>query len=453
MSIRMRGKESVLNKVKKIKIDGEVFDTLLVGGATLFGSVFSYLLQFVLGRKLPVEDYGTFNALLSLSSIIGVFSAVFGTALIKIVAEMYAKKENDKVKYFFTKVLKLSVLACFLIFLIIFFLRGRISDSLNIGDTLLVAFFGFSVGLGFCLVIPSSYLQGMQKFKKYSIFHVITMINRFALPAILVFLGFGLRGVYFAFPLASLISFVIGMFMLELSLKKVEKSDVAEYGKKLLSLGASVVLVNLCMMALNNIDVVLVKKYLPSAEAGYYAGVVTLGKILLFGAGAVTVVMFPKISALNANGKDFMKSLKKLLGILLVVLIVGVFCYQVFPTLITHLFFGKAFENSIKYLPLFSIFVAIYVLINFLVMFSLAIDKKNVGFLLLPGVLMQFILLNFFHGTLWDIIRVNIGVSVFTLLVLISGLSPRRAQPRTGSARDGLSPEYEKNSFGNNTRL
>ena len=54
MSIRMRGRGFVLNKVKRLKIDGEVFDTLLVGGATLFGSVFSYLLQFVLGRKLQI---------------------------------------------------------------------------------------------------------------------------------------------------------------------------------------------------------------------------------------------------------------------------------------------------------------------------------------------------------------------------------------------------------------
>jgi len=425
--------ERKLNE-RKIKIDGEVFDTLLVGGATLFGSVFSYLLQFVLGRKLPVEDYGTFNAILSLSSIIGVFSAVFGTALIKIVAEMYAKKEDDKIKHFFARILRFSVIACLLIFFIIFILRGKISDSLNIGDSLLVAFFGLSVGVGFCLVVPTSYLQGMQKFKKYSVFHVITMINRFALPAILVFLGFGLRGVYFAFPLASLISFTIGMFMLGLSPGLSPETDVSGYEKKLLSLGASVVLVNLCMMALNNIDLVLVKKYFPAVEAGYYAGVVTLGKILLFGAGAVSVVMFPKITALHANGKDFTKSLKKLLGILLAVLVAGVVCYQLFPALITHIFFGKAFENSVKYLPLFSIFVAIYVLINFLVMFSLAVDKKNVGFLLLPGVLAQYILLNFFHETLWDIIRVNIGVSLFTLLILVLQVRPR-AEPVPGSAR------------------
>jgi O-antigen/teichoic acid export membrane protein len=138
----------------------------------------------------------------------------------------------------------------------------------------------------------------------------------------------------------------------------------------------------------------------------------------LFGAGAVTVVMFPKITALYADGKRFMGRLKKLLMLLLFILVAGVFCYQVFPDIITNLFFGKAFENSVKYLPLFSVFVAFYVLIHFLVMFFLAIDKKVVGFLLLPGVLIQYLLLNFFHDNLWDVININIGVSVLTLVLL-----------------------------------
>jgi len=51
-------------------------------------------------------------------------------------------------------------------------------------------------------------------------------------------------------------------------------------------------------------------------------------------------------------------------------------------------------------------------------MFFLAIDKKKVGFLLLPGVFIQYIALNFFHDSLWEVINVNIGVSVFILITL-----------------------------------
>ena len=408
----------MIDLIKKLKANKELMDTALVGGATLFGSVFSYLLQFVLGRKLSVSDYGTFNVLLSLSSLVGVLAGVFGTALIKIVAEVYAKEERIKLSYIIREVIVFSFYAFLLTFLIVFSSREIISSSLNIGNSLLIVLFGLSLGLSFFSVIPNSYLQGTQKFKKYSVFHILSMFSRFIFPTILVFMGFGLMGVYVASPVATLVSLGVGFLMMNLNLKKVGKSDVSIYFKKMISFSTSVVLVNFSLMALNNLDLIMVKKYFSPVDAGYYAGTMTLGKMLLFGAGAVSMVMFPKITSLYANGKYFMGRLKKLLLLLIGILIIGVFCYQVFPGIITNLFFGKAFENSVKYLPLFSVFVAFYVLINFLVMFFLAVDKKKVGLLLLPGVLIQYLGLTFFHGSLWEVINVNIVVSVFTLILL-----------------------------------
>ena len=71
----------MIEKIKGMRSNKDVLDTIIVGGATLFGSVFSYLLQFVLGRKLSVGDYGTFNALLSLSCTSFYFHGVLGSVL------------------------------------------------------------------------------------------------------------------------------------------------------------------------------------------------------------------------------------------------------------------------------------------------------------------------------------------------------------------------------------
>lgn len=408
----------MIEKIKGMRSNKDVLDTVLVGGATLFGSVFSYLLQFVLGRKLSVSDYGTFNTLLSLSSIVGVFGAVFGTALIKVNAEIFAKKDNNKLKSLFIDSVRFSLIVGLVSFLIIFSLREFISNYLNIDDSFLITLFGVSIGLGFLAVVPNSYLQGTQEFKKYSLFHIFSLFLRFLIPTIFVFMGFGLRGVYSASPLSSITSFIFGLFILGLNLKNLKKVDANDSLKKVFSLASSVVLVNFSMTALNNIDLIMVKRFFSAADAGYYAGTMTLGKILLFGAGAVSVVMFPKITALYAGGKSFMKSLKRFLILLISVLVIGVICYQIFPEIITKLFFGRAFEDSVKYLPLFSVFVALYVLINFLVMFFLAIDKRKVGLLLLPGIVIQYVALNFFHGSLWEVINVNIAISVMILVIL-----------------------------------
>ena len=73
--------------------------------------------------------------------------------------------------------------------------------------------------------------------------------------------------------------------MLDVRIKNVEKKDISSYLEKLKSLFTSIILVNFALMSLNNIDVIMVKKYFSPVEAGYYSGTVTLGKILLLELG------------------------------------------------------------------------------------------------------------------------------------------------------------------------
>lgn len=406
-------------RIRKITQNTDLMESLMVGVSTIVGSVFSYLLQFVLGRKLSIEDYGTFNALLSLSTIIGVLSAVFATSIIKVVAEMSASDDKNKINFLYSRIIKFSVMIGFIIFFIIFLSKSFISADLKISDSFLVLLFAITVSLSFVVLLPSSFMQGMQRFRDYSIMQIVIPFVRFLIPVIFLFLGFGLRGVFGGLPLASLVSFLVGFFMLNIGFKGLKKINIDDYYKKLLTFGISFLAVNFCMSALSNIDLIMVKKYLSPTDAGYYAGAVTLGKILLFGSGAFSVIMFPKITALYAEGKYFLTKLKKILLMLLLVLFVGVMCYWIFPGFITQIFFGKTFANSISLLPPFSIFVAFYVLINFFVAFFLAVDKKRVGFLLLPGVIIQYIFLTIFHESLFDVIKVNIGVSFLTIVLLL----------------------------------
>ena len=45
----------------------------------------------------------------------------------------------------------------------------------------------------------------------------------------------------------------------------------------------------------HNIDVILVKHYFSADEAGHYAALSQLGKIIIFGTGAIASVMFPLV--------------------------------------------------------------------------------------------------------------------------------------------------------------
>ncbi|MFZ2664532.1 MAG: oligosaccharide flippase family protein [Patescibacteria group bacterium] len=409
----------MIDKLKGIKGNKDLYETILVGTGTIIGSFFSYLLQFVLGRKLSVEDYGSFNTLLSLSSLIGVVSTVLGVSLVNVSTSLYVNEEKEKLKLLFINISKFSLLTGGVLFSIVFFSRYLISNLFKISNVNVVIFFAVGVGLAILNGVPPSFIRGLQKFKRFSLFQVLSCLNRFLFPTVLVFAGFGLVGVFKGLTISSTLTIILGFTLLGFNLKVGKKMDLTKEYKKILSFSLPVVLTHLFTTSLINTDLILVKKYFSPLEAGYYAGAVTLGKILLFGAGAVTIVMFPKVSALYAKKEDFYPRLKNLLIILTGVLLIGVFSYSVFPGLITRVFFGKSFENSVRYLPMFSIGVSLFVLVNFLTTFFLAIEKANVSLLLLPGVVLQYVLISIHHSSLYEVIGANIFACIITLALLV----------------------------------
>lgn len=412
-------KLSMIDKLKSIKENKDLYETILVGAGTIIGSFFSYLLQFVLGRTLSVEDFGSFTTLLSISGLIGVVAVVLGISLVKVVSELYVNEEGDKLKILFINISKFSLLIGAILFLVMFFLRNYISTVFKIGSISAITLFAVTAGLGIINSVPPSFIRGLQKFKRFSLFQVLSCLNRFIFPTIFVLMGFGLTGVLGGLSISSVLTLVLGIVLLGFGLKTAKKIDLTKEYKKIISFSLPVVFTHLFITSLTSIDLILVKKYFSPSEAGYFAGAVTLGKILMFGSGAVTVVMFPKIVALYTKGKDFYPEFKNLLAILMVTLFVGVASYSIFPGLITRIFFGKTFENSISYLPMFSVVVSLLVLINFFVSFFLAVEKVNVSFLLLPGVVLQYVLLNYRHSTLYEVMGVDIFACIITLVLLV----------------------------------
>ena len=276
--------------------------------------------------------------------------------------------------------------------------------------------FGIFIGIPFFGVVPMAYLQGLLRYKGYSFSVAINGVIRFTIPIVLVYMGYQLRGAYSGMIISGILAYIIALFILKKNLTSIVKSDIKPYYKKILEFSLPVFFIQFGMLALNNVDIILVKRFFDGETAGYYAGTVTLGKIFLFGASMLVTVMFPQISSLYAKGEDYSKRFRQFLSLQIFIVIVGVAAFYLLPNLITLVFFGDKFLNSVQYLPRFSIFIGLYVITNFMVMFLLAIEKTKVFVFLVPAVLYQFILINTYHSSLYQIININIYVSLVLLL-------------------------------------
>ena len=214
MYINVFGRKIGNNDFKKIFYSSTIIVTLSV----LISAFFGYLLQFFLGRLLSISDFGSFTALLSLTYLVGVPTSVLTASIIKITSELLSKNNWDKLNSLYLKLNIFFLAIGAFVFLIFYFFKQPISLYLNISDINLLIPFGLFLGFSYILIVPGAYLQGLMRFKAFAFYNVVNGLLRTLIPTILVFLGFGLYGVFHGFWLTAIVLFFISFLLLKKNL-------------------------------------------------------------------------------------------------------------------------------------------------------------------------------------------------------------------------------------------
>lgn len=415
----MASTQIVIEKYRGVLANKMLMGTVYVGVGMLIASFLAYVLQLLLGRLLTVEEFGEFSALLSLSYVLLVPSTALGVSIVKIVSELKAKDRFDILTKMFWEISGYALVLGFIITSLVILLRYNISAYLNLSNVSLVIPYAIFLGISLIITAPRSFLQGLLLFKKFSIFSVISGGFRTVFPVLFVLLGFGVGGVFFGMTVGLVLAFFLGVLLVRSSFKKASSENLNKYYKKILTFSIPVIIIQICMSLLNNVDLVLVKHFFDSTSAGIYAGTATIAKVLLFGTGIVGTVMFPVISEAHAKGEAYFRKFKMFLILQIIVVSAGVAVFILFPDLITEIMFGPKFLPSVQYLAMFAVFIGLYSMINFLILFYLAIGKTKVFIFLVTAVILQFVLINLFNEDINTIIKINIAITLGVLLSIV----------------------------------
>jgi O-antigen/teichoic acid export membrane protein len=172
---------------------------------------------------------------------------------------------------------------------------------------------------------------------------------------------------------------------------------------------------------INNVDIILVKHFFDSEQAGLYAAIALVGRLLYFASWQVVSAMFPVSAASAAAGEEESKN-GHVLGLPLV--IVSLMCVgfilvlAVFPHFIMHLVFGEGFHAADSYLSLYAMSTALYALAMVLITYEMSRKIANTGWLqlLFSGAIILAIYM--FHSDLRQVIYVQIMLKVLMLLIV-----------------------------------
>lgn len=397
-------------------------NTVLIGSGVVsigifLGSIINYLNQLFLGRFLSVEDFGTFNALLSLTTLLTVPSMAIMVSLIKVVTKLKNEEKFNVLTALYWDVVKYSALFGVFLFLLVVLFTTKIGNYLNIENYTLIIIFGAYLGVSFITTAPKAYLQGLLRFKAFSGYSIASPLLRLIFSILVVLMGYSVGGLYVAMIIVQVGAFLMAYFLLKKNFRTYEQKKLNHYYKQILTFSISVVLIRVALAVYTSIDVVLVKHFFTAEIAGIYAGVVNVGKVILFGTGILGTVMFPVIANDYARKGPYINRFLVFTLVQCFIIFLGVVVFYLFPEFITVKMFGKAYLPGTIYLPRYTLFVGMFSLLSFVTQFFLAIEKAQIYVVLLLGALIQYLLINFYHQNLSQVININIGV-LSTLLII-----------------------------------
>ena len=406
----------MLEKLKRLLKNESIVGTAVVSGGLFVGSVASYITQIYLGRQLSVSEYGVFNSLLSISVIIGVLGQTFTTSMVKTVAELKAKNRFDTLTQLFWSSNVISILAGLVVATLVFLFQAPMARFLNLSDRAVLIGFAVAMAFFFTRVAPFAYLQGLLRLKAFAFSNVLVNVARLFAAVLGIWLGYTVGGIYTLIGITSILTFILFIAILQKNFSDYEKEPLNDHYTQILKFAWPVFFVQIGMILLNNIDIILVKHYFDEHTAGIYSGLVTVGKVYLFAANTVAVAMYPMIASAFAKKEDYIKKLKPFLFMQILVILLGVVVFALFPRLIVHVMFGPAYEAAVEYLFKFIVFMGLYVMLNFMTMFLLAIEKTKVYLLQIPGTILQTILIVLFHGDLHQVVDMNLITSIILFI-------------------------------------
>lgn len=379
------------------------------------------LYQLLIAHKLSVSDFAAFNSLLSIFMIISAPLGTLQLAVAKFVSAYNAENKIAKIRYLLSDLFKKTSLLAIFGLLVFWAISIYLLNILKISSLSSSYIFTLLLATVWLLPVLSGGVQGLEFFHWFSSVSVLSSALKLLLAFILIYWGFNIAGALGALLASNIISIIIFYFPLK---KYIFAGDLinADSGyKEMFIYLIPVATAQFCFIALVNSDMVLVKYFFSQESAGIYSLAQMLGKIFLFLPGAISIVMFPRISNLNAKNTETVSTLKKSLFYVFLLCLTAVFFYNLFPSFVFTIITGKVFSESILLGRLFSLSMSFFVLLYIFVSYFLSIkDLRFLKYLIL-SLVGQNIAIVFFHHSLFQV-QLILCVNSFFLLVVHSWL-------------------------------
>jgi O-antigen/teichoic acid export membrane protein len=397
----------------------------LLAGSGLVG-VTNLVYNVATARLLGPTGFAHATAVYTLLMLMSAITLSFQVVCAKYVARTSSPTEREAV---FTSLHHRAWVAGIGLGFLLFIGRGVLTRFLNLPDPFLITLLALGTAFYIPLGVRRGYIQGIHAFGPLAINFMLEGVVRLAGVFLLISLGMGVEGAVLASGLAVIVAYFAALPSPSIFSFKLRGIAIPFLE------GLQAIIFFLGQTVINNFDIVLVKHFFPPDEAGLYAAVALVGRLVNMCAWSVVNTMFPVSAGAGADDREGNKVLFTSLSLVLLILTILIGGLWMVPNFLWKILFGAHFElghygGLAGLLILYAVTTGIYSLSSVIITYEMSRKIANTSWVQLAfsGTLALGIYL--FHQNLQQVILVQLILMVALLAVLLVPLIRQQLRPQ-----------------------
>ena len=375
----------------------------------------NYLYNLILGRVLGPTQFADAAVLITFLLVLSFVAMTFQL----VTAKFSVLFENNIFANFIATVYKQAFAIGLLFGLLIIGFANQLKALFNTESATMFIIFGCGVPLYFLMSVNRGAFQGKKAFKSLSITYQGEMLSRLLITLGLI-LVFNIQSSA-VIAIGIVVSFVFGLFPFKFKQISFKKSISlnSTYSKQIKNFFLLTAFYELTQIIINNSDILLVKHYFDAYEAGLYASLALIGRMVYFIAWMFVMLLLPAVVELKKEGKETASVLFKYVGYIAGISIIIVVICLCFPELIINLLFGEDYITMAPLLWKYAIATSMFAISNIFAYYYLSLDKYVP--VIISGIfgMLQMVLVIFYHDSLEQVVHMQIIAMILLLAIQI----------------------------------
>ena len=382
---------------------------MLVGSGLVSAINFGY--NVAVARMLGPAAFGHAAAAVTLLMLVSAITLSFQLVCAKFVA----RNETDGGKAeVYSSLLRRAFIVGSTLGVALLLASNYVAGYLHLPSRWVVTLLALGIAFYIPLGVKRGGLQGTCAFGRLSWNFLLEAATKFAGAVVLVELGYGVYGAVAAISISVVLAYFFPSVPAELRITPVPRNRASFHE------GMQAIVFFTGQVVINNIDILLVKHFFPSDQAGLYAAIALVGRVIYFASWSVVSAMFP-ISAGAKPKEEHSSVLVVPLVIVLIISLVFIVGLAMFPDVVLRTVFGTGFHIGTSMNTLMSLYAAAtgaYSLAVVLMAYEMSRKIANTGWmqLAISGAIMIGITL--FHADLRQVVVVQLVLMVVLLMIV-----------------------------------